>query len=119
MKQSLQMVPFGDDKKNNELRGRYVRFRVRKDLCAGCGLCVESCRRRAIVLESGQAQIDQARCNGCGNCLDVCPRGAIVRLVPVSKYDLATTVSSLKQKTDDLLTRIEKLRQQHNIESRK
>jgi len=85
-------------------------FRVRKDLCAGCGLCVKACLQGAISLESQQAQIDQGRCNGCGNCLDVCPQGAIVKLVSVSKDEVRTSVASLKQRTNELIERIERLR---------
>ena len=33
-------------------------LRVRKDLCLGCGLCIETCPRQAISLQSGLAQID-------------------------------------------------------------
>ena len=86
-------------------------LRVRKDLCLGCGLCTESCPREAISVQYGQAWIDQTRCNRCGICLDVCPQGAIVESAPVSEAELAITVGSLKQKADDLIGRIEKLRQ--------
>ena len=85
-------------------------FRVRKDLCAGCGLCVESCPRGAIMVESGQARIEQVRCNGCGNCVDVCLQGAIVKLALVSKNEVGASVASLKQRTNELIERIERLR---------
>ena len=87
-------------------------LRVRKDLCLGCGLCSESCPRQAISVVSGQAEMNQGRCNQCRLCLEVCPQGAIVEFTPVSKAELATTVSSLRQKADDLVRRIERLRQQ-------
>lgn len=89
-------------------------LRIRKDLCLGCGLCAESCPQQAISIISGQAEIHQIRCNQCGLCLEVCPQGAIAELVPVSEVELATTVHSLKQKADDLVRRIERLRQQKN-----
>jgi heterodisulfide reductase subunit A-like polyferredoxin len=85
-------------------------LRVRKDLCVGCGLCTESCPRGAISVQSGQAQIDQARCNRCGICLDVCPQRAIVEMVPVSQDELEATVSSLKQRANKLTEKIESLR---------
>ena len=85
-------------------------LRVRKDLCLGCGTCVESCPQGAISLLWGQAEINQNRCNSCGLCLDVCPEGAIVESVPVSRGVLVSTVAGLKQQTDDLLARIETLR---------
>ena len=87
---------------------------IRKDLCLGCGLCSESCPRQAISVVSGQAEINQIRCNQCRLCLEVCPQGAIVEPAPVSEAELATTVGSLRQKADDLVRRIERLRQQKN-----
>ena len=87
-------------------------LQVRKDLCLGCGLCAESCPQQAISLRWGQAQIDQNRCNRCNLCLDVCPQGAIVSLTPVSRRELQETVAGLKSKTDDIIARIEKLKEQ-------
>ena len=85
-------------------------LRVRKDLCLGCGTCVESCPQGAISLLWGQAEINQNRCNSCGLCRDVCPEGAIVESVPVSRKELAGTVAGLKGQADDLLARIGRLR---------
>jgi len=89
-------------------------LRIRKDLCLGCGLCSESCPRQAISVVSGQTEINQSRCNQCCLCLEVCPQGAIAEFAPVSEAELATTVSSLRQKADGLVRRIERLRQQKN-----
>ena len=94
--------------------GSKVMLRIRKDLCLGCGLCSESCPRQAISVFSGQAEINQIRCNQCRLCLEVCPQGAIVELTLVSEAELAATVGSLRQKADDLVRRIERLRQQKN-----
>lgn len=85
-------------------------LKVRNDLCIGCGLCAESCPQWAISLRSGQARINQVKCNQCGLCLNVCPQRAIVELTPVLKEDLVNTVGLLKQKADDLIGRLEKLR---------
>ena len=86
-------------------------LQVRKDLCVGCRLCIENCPQEAVSVQSGKAWIDRMRCNRCGICLGICPQGAIVESVAVSQADLAITVGSLKQKTDDLVKCIEKLRQ--------
>ena len=86
-------------------------LRVRKDLCISCGLCIENCPQEAVSVQSGKAWIDQTRCNRCGICLGTCPQGAIVESTPVSQAELIITVGSLKQKTDGLIERIEKLRQ--------
>jgi ferredoxin len=85
-------------------------LQIRKDLCLGCGLCASSCPQQAISLLSGQAEIDNNRCNHCGLCLGVCPRGAIIERTPISVNELQTTVASLKQRTNDLVSRIEKLK---------
>ena len=88
-------------------------LQVRKELCLGCGLCAQSCPRQAISFIWNKAEIDQSRCNQCRLCLEVCPQEAIVEMIPISKDRLQATVTSLKQKTNDLLERIER------IESRK
>ena len=86
-------------------------LQIRKDLCLGCGLCADSCPQQAISLIWTYAGIDQSRCNQCRLCLEVCPQRAIIEMVPVSKNELETTVVSLKQKTNDLIERIERLKQ--------
>ena len=85
-------------------------LRVKKDLCLGCGLCAQNCPRQAIWLLGEQAEIDQNRCNLCRLCVEVCPQGAIADMVPVSKDELQATVVALRQRTDGLIERIERLR---------
>jgi len=97
----------------NDQKPGEMTLQIRKDLCLGCGLCVESCPQQAIQLLMGQAGIDQGRCNQCCLCLEVCPQGAVVELVPVSKDELQATVVSLKQKASDLIDRIDSLKKQH------
>ena len=92
-------------------------LQVRKYLCLGCGLCVESCPQQAIRLIWDQAEIDQSRCDLCHLCVEVCPQGAIVEVVPVSKDELETTVVSLKQRTNDLIQRIENLKSRSQCEN--
>ena len=85
-------------------------LKVRVDLCLGCGLCAQGCPRGAISFPWGQAEIDQMRCDSCRLCLDVCPEGAIVEMAPVSRGELAATVTALRRRSDDLLVRIGRLR---------
>lgn len=86
-----------------------MNLRVKEALCIGCGLCVENCPQQAISLQSGQARIDRSRCNECGLCRDVCPRMAIIELVPVSTEELYATIASLRQRTSNIIERIESI----------
>ena len=86
-------------------------LQVRKDMCLGCGLCAESCPLQAISLLLDQAENDQSRCNQCRLCVEVCPQWEIVEMVPVSRKELETDVVSMKQRTDDLIERIDRLKQ--------
>ena len=50
---------------------------VNRELCEGCGICVDECPVGAIGLEGGGAAIDEAECIRCGRCHDVCPQDAV------------------------------------------
>lgn len=53
---------------------------VDKDLCNGCGLCVDTCSDFSLTIENGKStKSDYALfgCIGCGQCMAVCPTGAI------------------------------------------
>ncbi|OGO19120.1 MAG: hypothetical protein A2144_00605 [Chloroflexi bacterium RBG_16_50_9] len=47
--------------------------------CNGCGLCIEACGCKAIVMVDGVITvIETEACGWCLKCEAVCPRGAIV-----------------------------------------
>lgn len=47
------------------------------DKCAGCGVCIDLCRFRAIRMVGGVAQIDPYSCEGCKVCVEFCPARAV------------------------------------------
>ena len=83
---------------------------VKKDLCRGCGKCVNQCPVEAISMQRNVAVIDQSLCNQCGICVDFCPCGAISMVKPVNADELRQSVVSLKQRTEDILERIDSLK---------
>ena len=86
-------------------------LRVKKELCFGCGLCASNCPEHAISMVSGQAEIDIDRCRECYTCVKVCPQGAITERVPISYRELRTKITSLKQKTEKVIKRINEIKE--------
>ena len=66
----------------------------KKDMCAGCMACVDSCRHGAIAIEDTieayNARIDPTRCVGCGLCEKTCPQ--MVSPIFVASSRVATGV---------------------------
>ena len=42
----------------------------------GCGLCVDICREKALVLQDGKPLLDKIRCVHCADCMQSCPTDA-------------------------------------------
>ncbi len=73
--------------------------RVQKELCEGCGQCIESCQFSALSMPNGVAEVDTDRCMGCGVCTSRCTRKAIsLEREPLKGYPLEIK-SLLKHKT--------------------
>jgi ferredoxin len=55
-----------------------MKFEVKKEICAGCGACIQICPYGAIKIgKDGKAYIDQKKCKKCGKCQKICPLNAI------------------------------------------
>ncbi|MBN1375351.1 MAG: 4Fe-4S binding protein [Dehalococcoidia bacterium] len=86
-------------------------IKVNQSLCRGCGLCAKNCPSGAISIHGKLAVIDQLKCNKCGICIDICPRQAITKMIPVSVNELKDRVIVLKLKTNNIIARIERQRE--------
>jgi len=51
--------------------------KLRKELCKGCGLCVEVCPASAVALLEGLVRFDYRACIRCYCCQEMCPQGSI------------------------------------------
>ena len=50
---------------------------VDADECTGCGICVERCQVKAVVLKEDLAVVACEKCIGCGLCVSGCPVAAV------------------------------------------
>ena len=57
---------------------------VKKEICIGCGKCVEVCPPQALALIDESAYLRDELCEECGFCAPECLVGAIVINFPLS-----------------------------------
>ena len=48
-------------------------MKINKEICIGCGTCVENCPVCAISMVDGKSEINDDICVHCGTCAGVCP----------------------------------------------
>jgi len=65
------------------------------DRCTACGLCLNTCPERALLVAPRRPAVVDRRCTACGECIEICPVGAIrtaAAPTPVVAPDAAGTV---------------------------
>ncbi|MHA1254682.1 MAG: 4Fe-4S binding protein [Promethearchaeota archaeon] len=77
---------------------------VDKELCTGCGTCLERCQIKALKLVNDISKVKLKRCIGCGLCVSTCPEEAIHlrkkdnEIVPPSTVDdLYAEIANIKE----------------------
>jgi len=50
--------------------------KLEADACMGCGLCVDICKEKALVLQDEKPLLDKSRCVLCADCIQSCPTDA-------------------------------------------
>ena len=65
---------------NPESKSPSFEISYRQNRCLGCGQCLRSCPREALVIEGGLVVLDRSRCDLCGVCAQTCPTEALERI---------------------------------------
>lgn len=55
-----------------------VTVKVNRDICVGCGQCLEVCIFDGMKMVNRKAIVNQNKCLGCGRCEIKCPNEAIL-----------------------------------------
>lgn len=74
--------------------------KIDQEKCNGCGLCVNACHERAIILnDQGKAElVKEDYCDGLGDCLPACPMDAItIEKRECAPYDEAAVKERIRK----------------------
>ena len=50
---------------------------IDRELCNGCGLCVQICPMRTLSIQDGKAEVTGNQSLNCAHCQAICPNGAV------------------------------------------
>lgn len=84
---------------------------INRDLCSGCGLCVEICPFNGVKLDEEDVAILLDACTECGACVDECPVEAIsIELIKEGVIDISkySGIWTFAEQRDGKLTRVAK-----------
>jgi ferredoxin len=77
-------------------------IRIDRELCTGCGTCIDACSFEAIKLVDEHAEIDDTICTECDACIGICPNEAIIKdLIPASAIAITPLPISKPESTAD------------------
>lgn len=65
-------------------------LQIKRDVCTGCGLCIQVCPFGALSLDSENIIVASEACTGCGACVPECPVSAL-SLPEVEKKETVLT----------------------------
>ena len=71
-------------------------FKVNKEKCVGCKLCVKDCFVNDIEMIENKAYIRNETCFKCGHCIAICPQNA----VSTDDYNMDEVVEYNKENFD-------------------
>lgn len=118
----MKLLKTKDEKELHIERVLHIRsysLTLHKDLCTGCGICLEICPKEAIELrkipkaEAEKAKlptidIDEKKCIYCGICSSLCPFGALELTVDRKHFNPVIETQSFPQLIRDIEFNIEK-----------
>jgi ferredoxin len=61
--------------------------RVDKNVCTGCGACIEFCQFKALDMIDGKVRVNEERCMGCGVCVSKCEHEANILVRDTGKSE--------------------------------
>jgi pyruvate ferredoxin oxidoreductase delta subunit len=77
----IMKIPYAEPgtSKKNKTGGAARNPDIDKEVCIGCGQCIDNCPDSCIHFDKNRkAEVDIDYCKGCGICESVCPVKAIV-----------------------------------------